>query len=82
MRAIGQMTNGVNYHRNGVPAIVQQAVRSVENLYETLDELQTLEKETIKADKKKKDAKDKKEKKQKKDKKKKDKKKKNKKKKK
>lgn len=84
MRAIGQMTNGVNYHRNGVPAIVQQAVRSVENLYETLDELQTLEKENIKADKKKKDAKDKKdskkdkkEKKNKKDKKKKDKKKKN-----
>lgn len=52
LRAIGQTTNGVNYYRNGVPAIVQQAVRSVENLYETLKALKTLEKERDKSEKK------------------------------
>ncbi|MDG4942775.1 FAD/NAD(P)-binding protein [Staphylococcus agnetis] len=37
LRAIGQITNGVNYYRNGIPSIVQQAVRSVQNLYDTLE---------------------------------------------
>ena len=62
LRAIGQITNGVNYHRNGVPAILQQSVRSVENLYDTLNAIQTLERESHKKDKKitKKDKKNKK----------------------
>ncbi|PTJ87171.1 pyridine nucleotide-disulfide oxidoreductase [Staphylococcus hyicus] len=45
LRAIGQVTNGVNYYRNGIPSIVQQAVRSVQNLYDTLDDRDTLNKE-------------------------------------
>ncbi|UXR79092.1 FAD/NAD(P)-binding protein [Staphylococcus sp. IVB6227] len=33
LRAFGQMTNGVNFERNGVTMIVQQAVNSVAQLY-------------------------------------------------
>ncbi|ARJ50057.1 FAD/NAD(P)-binding protein [Staphylococcus lutrae] len=45
MRAMGQITNGVNFERNGVNMIVQQAVRAVENLYETYQAQKALDKE-------------------------------------
>ncbi|AVQ33313.1 pyridine nucleotide-disulfide oxidoreductase [Staphylococcus muscae] len=38
LRAFGQMTNGVNFERNGVTMIVQQAVKSVTQLYAQLEE--------------------------------------------
>ena len=37
MRAIGQITNGVNFQRNAVTMIVQQAVKTVAQLYEQLE---------------------------------------------
>ena len=66
LRAIGQITNGVNFERNGVTMIVQQAVRAVDNLYDTYKAKKALEKEKKKAQKKaKKKKKDKKKKKKK-----------------
>lgn len=52
MRAIGQMTNGVNFERNGVSMIIQQAVSAVENLYDTYKAKKALEKEARKQQKK------------------------------
>ncbi|HEC2156708.1 TPA: FAD/NAD(P)-binding protein [Staphylococcus delphini] len=52
MRAIGQMTNGLNFERNGVTMIIQQAVSAVENLYDTYKAKKALEKEARKQQKK------------------------------
>ncbi|MBA8758731.1 pyridine nucleotide-disulfide oxidoreductase [Staphylococcus schleiferi subsp. coagulans] len=52
LRAIGQITNGVNFERNGVTMIVQQAVRAVDNLYDTYKAKKALDKEKKKAQKK------------------------------
>ncbi|MBI5975689.1 FAD/NAD(P)-binding protein [Staphylococcus canis] len=54
LRAIGQVTNGVNFERNGVNMILQQAVRSVENLYDVYKAKKALEKENKKHKKEKK----------------------------
>lgn len=54
LRAIGQVTNGVNFERNGVTMIVQQAVKSVDNLYETYKAQKALEKDKKEKKKKKK----------------------------
>ncbi|UXR68896.1 FAD/NAD(P)-binding protein [Staphylococcus sp. IVB6246] len=40
LRAFGQMTNGVNFERNGVTMIVQQVVNSVKQLYSELEQCQ------------------------------------------
>ncbi|REI00263.1 pyridine nucleotide-disulfide oxidoreductase [Staphylococcus felis] len=52
LRAIGQITNGVNFERNGVTMILQQAVRSVDNLYEVYKAQKALEKQEKKEKKK------------------------------
>ncbi|MGV3043028.1 FAD/NAD(P)-binding protein [Staphylococcus rostri] len=46
MRAIGQVTNGVNFQRNAVTMIVQQAVKTVGQLYQHLEQQQQLD-ETV-----------------------------------
>ena len=45
--AIGQMTNGVNKLRNGVKMIVNQVANAVDRLYDTQQDFENINEESI-----------------------------------